>query len=115
MRMETTCWSRTRMRTGLTPCSERARSRTHRLCGTAPADIGPGKYPPGQYHNEGIWPWIASYAALAWARVGERNRALSIITALLGPEPTTVHEWVDGITGERHHPDFATGAGALGW
>src|SRR5579859_6739342 len=28
--------------------------------GYAPDAIGPSKYPPGQYQNEGIWPWISS-------------------------------------------------------
>lgn len=83
--------------------------------GYLPADTGPSKYPPGQYQNEGVWPWIAGYLSLAWARVGERERAARIIDRILGPNPYTIHEWVDNVTGERHHPDFATGAGALAW
>ncbi len=83
--------------------------------GYAPGDIGPAKYPPGQYQNEGIWPWIASYLALAWARYGNRERAAEIIATVLGPSPNTVHEWVDNLNGQQHHGDFATGAGALAW
>jgi hypothetical protein len=33
----------------------------------------------------------------------------------MGPNPVTIFEWVDNLTGERHHPDFATAAGALAW
>jgi glycogen debranching enzyme len=83
--------------------------------GYGPGDIGPAKYPPGQYQNEGIWPWIASYLALAWAKNGDRTRAAEIIAAVLGPSPHTVHEWVDNLNGQQHHGDFATGAGALAW
>jgi glycogen debranching enzyme len=83
--------------------------------GYAAADIGPSKYPPGQYHNEGIWPWIASYLALAWAKAGRFDEARQIVSAVLAPNPDTVHEWIDNVTGEPHHPDFATGAGALAW
>lgn len=83
--------------------------------GYAPGDIGPAKYPPGQYQNEGIWPWVASYLALAWAKYGNRERAGEIIAAVLGPSPNTVHEWVDNLNGQQHHGDFATGAGALAW
>jgi glycogen debranching enzyme len=83
--------------------------------GYAPTDIGPAKYPPGQYQNEGIWPWIASYLALAWAAVGNADRARAVLSSILGPRPRTVHEWIDNLSGERHHADFATGAGALAW
>lgn len=83
--------------------------------GYAPASIGPSKYPPGQYHNEGIWPWITAYQALAWARVGDRQRALDIVCSLFRWQPSTIHEWIDNLTGETHHPDFATAAGALAW
>ncbi|MDQ2742671.1 MAG: hypothetical protein M3Z66_10325 [Chloroflexota bacterium] len=83
--------------------------------GYAPPDIGPAKYPPGQYQNEGIWPWITSYLALAWAKVGNQERAREIILSLLGSDPTTVYEWVDNLNGQAHHGDFATGAGALSW
>ncbi len=83
--------------------------------GYIPAETGPSKYPPGQYQNEGMWPWIASYAALAWAKIGERERARSVIASALEIRPRTVHEWVDTLNGERHHADFATGAGALAW
>lgn len=83
--------------------------------GYTPGDVGPAKYPPGQYQNEGIWPWIGSYLALAWAKIGNRERATEIIGSLLGPSPNTVHEWVNNLNGEQHHGDFATGAGALAW
>jgi glycogen debranching enzyme len=83
--------------------------------GFAPSATGPSKYPPGQYQNEGIWPWIASYFALALATVGEEERARRVICSCLGPNPHTVHEWIDNLDGEPHHPDFATGAGALAW
>lgn len=83
--------------------------------GYVPGDIGPAKYPPGQYQNEGIWPWIASYLALAWARYGNRDRAAEIISTVLGPSSQTVYEWVDNLNGHQHHGDFATGAGALAW
>ena len=83
--------------------------------GYAPDAIGPGKYPPGQYHNEGVWPWTGSYLALAWARAGNKQRAADTVAAVLGHNPTTIHEWVDNLNGDRHHPDFATGAGALAW
>lgn len=83
--------------------------------GYSPDVIGPSKYPPGQYQNEGIWPWITSYLALAWARVGERERARAVIGSLFLHQPETTHEWIDNLTGEAHHPDFATAAGALAW
>lgn len=83
--------------------------------GVAVADMGPSKYPPGQYQNEGIWPWIASYHALAWACLGNRKRAREIILKVLPPALDTVHEWIDNLSGEHHHPNFATGAGALAW
>jgi glycogen debranching enzyme len=77
--------------------------------------IGPSKPVPGQYHNEGVWPWIASYYALAWARVGDLDRASAVICKLFEAQPDTVHEWIDNLTGEPHHRDFATAAGALVW
>jgi glycogen debranching enzyme len=83
--------------------------------GYSPDAIGPSKYPPGQYQNEGIWPWISAYLALAWAKVGERGRAQEVITSLFRRQPETMHEWIDNLTGEAHHPDFATAAGALAW
>lgn len=83
--------------------------------GYSPDAIGPSKYPPGQYQNEGIWPWISSYLALAWARVGDRRRAYDVICSLFRFQPETTHEWIDSLTGEAHHPDFATAAGALAW
>jgi glycogen debranching enzyme len=83
--------------------------------GYSPDVIGPSKYPPGQYQNEGIWPWISAYLALAWARVGERHRAYDVICSLFRFQPETTHEWIDNLTGEAHHPDFATAAGALAW
>jgi glycogen debranching enzyme len=83
--------------------------------GYTPADIGPAKYPPSQYQNEGIWPWITSYLVLAWARVGNEGRARHIVSSLISANPGTIHEWIDNLTGEAHHPDFATAAGALAW
>ncbi|HEX8918028.1 MAG TPA: amylo-alpha-1,6-glucosidase [Chloroflexota bacterium] len=83
--------------------------------GYAPDAIGPSHYPPGQYQNEGIWPWISSYLALAWARVGEDGRAQEIIHALSRAQQDTTYEWIDSLTGECYHPEFATGAGAMAW
>jgi hypothetical protein len=83
--------------------------------GYVPAEIGPAKYPPGQYQNEGVWPWIASYAALARAKIGDRDGARDTIASVLGIDPVTVYEWIDNLDGRRHHADFATGAGALAW
>jgi glycogen debranching enzyme len=83
--------------------------------GYAPADIGPAKHPPGRYHNEGAWPWISAYLALALARSGRMDRATEIVSRMLDPHMRTIHEWIDTLTGQRHHPDFATGAGALAW
>jgi glycogen debranching enzyme len=83
--------------------------------GYAPEVIGPSKYPPGQYQNEGIWPWISAYLALAWARLGEQDRARAVVESLFPNQPDTMHEWIDNLTGEAHHPDFATAAGALAW
>lgn len=83
--------------------------------GYDPRSIGPAAHPPGQYQNEGVWPWISAYLVLALARVGRSARAEEILRLSLGPNLDTVHEWVDGLNGERYHPDFATGAGALAW
>ncbi|HZU12347.1 MAG TPA: amylo-alpha-1,6-glucosidase [Chloroflexota bacterium] len=83
--------------------------------GYFPDQIGPSKTAPGQYHNEGIWPWITAYQALGWARIGERQRARDVILSLFRTQPSTVHEWIDNLNGEAHHPDFATAAGALAW
>jgi glycogen debranching enzyme len=83
--------------------------------GYSPEGIGPSKYPPGQYQNEGIWPWISAYLALAWARLGECDRAREVISSLFTYQPETTHEWIDSLTGDAHHPDFATAAGALAW
>lgn len=83
--------------------------------GYSPDVIGPSKYPPGQYQNEGIWPWISAYLALAWARLGDSDRARAIIRSLFPQQPETMHEWIDNLSGEAHHPDFATAAGALAW
>jgi len=77
--------------------------------------IGPSKYPPGHYQNEGIWPWITSFLAVAWARIGDSTRAREVIASVFRNQPATIHEWVDNLTGEAHHPDFATAAGALAW
>jgi len=77
--------------------------------------IGPSKYPPGHYQNEGIWPWITSFLAVAWARIGDSGRAREVIESVYRNQPTTIYEWVDNLTGEAHHPDFATAAGALAW
>ncbi|MGH2447825.1 MAG: amylo-alpha-1,6-glucosidase [Chloroflexota bacterium] len=83
--------------------------------GYVPDDIGPSHYPPGQYHNEGVWPWISSYLALAQARQGQAWRAYDTICSLFGSQPETIFEWVDNLSGEQHHAEFATGAGALAW
>jgi glycogen debranching enzyme len=83
--------------------------------GYAPDVIGPSKYPPGQYQNEGIWPWISAYLALAWAKVGDGARARAVVRRLFPQQPDTMHEWIDNLSGEAHHPDFATAAGALAW
>lgn len=83
--------------------------------GYAPEVIGPSKYPPGQYQNEGIWPWISAYLALAWARLGNDSRARTVVRSLFPQQPDTMHEWIDNLSGEAHHPDFATAAGALAW
>lgn len=83
--------------------------------GYAPSAIGPSKVPPGEYQNEGIWPWINAYLALAWAKVGEPGRAKEVIDSLFRRQPDTTHEWIDNLNGEAHHPDFATAAGALAW
>lgn len=83
--------------------------------GYSPDALGPSKYPPGQYHNEGVWPWIGAYLALAWARAGEGQRARDTLRSLVTAESDTTYEWVDGVSGEKHHPEFATAAGALAW
>jgi glycogen debranching enzyme len=83
--------------------------------GYSPDVIGPSKYPPGQYQNEGIWPWISAYLALAWAKLGDRDRASAVIGTLFQSQRETMHEWIDNLTGEAHHPDFATAAGAVTW
>ncbi len=83
--------------------------------GFAQEAIGPSKYPPGHYQNEGVWPWITSFLAVAWARIGDFDRAREVISSVFRDQPATIHEWVDNLTGEAHHPDFATAAGALAW
>jgi glycogen debranching enzyme len=83
--------------------------------GYAPEVIGPSKYRPGQYQNEGIWPWITCFLALAWSRVGDDQRARKIISSLFENDQQTTHEWIDSLTGHHHHPNFATAAGAAAW
>lgn len=83
--------------------------------GYAREDIGPAKYRPGEYQNEGIWPWITCFLALAWARVGDNRRAARIIGSFFETDGQTTYEWIDGLTGHPHHPHFATAAGAAAW
>lgn len=83
--------------------------------GYAPEVIGPSKYRPGQYQNEGIWPWITCFLALAWSRVGDDWRARKIIASLFENDGQTTHEWIDSLTGDHHHANFATAAGAAAW
>jgi hypothetical protein len=83
--------------------------------GYDPQATGPSRYRPGQYHNEGVWPWITAYLALAWSRLGDQAKAREVLnSAFQGPSETT-HEWIDSLTGDPYHPYFATGAGALVW
>lgn len=83
--------------------------------GYSPADMGPARYPPGQYQNEGSWPWITSYFVLALAKSGRLDRAREAVAKIVPDHQPTTHEWVDTLSGVPHHPDFATGAGALAW
>lgn len=75
--------------------------------------MGPYHFKRGEYQNGGIWTWLTGWEAQARAIAGDTDTARDLVASCFCPGCDRIYEWVEPRHGDRHNPDFSTGAGSI--